>query len=288
MKFFLSGLGNWYNDFGLINQAILEADRLKYDGALIPDHYMWGTTEWLKRPDSNVTMESWITLTHLLAKTEQIHLGTLVTPIPFRPPGMLAKMVSTVDILSGGRVVVGVGAGWSQVEFDGFSEWNEPKVRVDKTQEGVELMIQLWTKDEVTFDGHYYKALGAIVEPKPLQKPYPKLLFGGRGNRMLKLAGKYADICFIPPFQSEDNLEERRKIVIDAAKQHGREENLAFMGGSMGARFSKSPFDAKEYSKRIDSAIEAGMSYFLVSFPRNESFLESIKGFGREVIPSYR
>ncbi|MFW9855552.1 MAG: LLM class flavin-dependent oxidoreductase [Candidatus Thorarchaeota archaeon] len=287
MKFYLAGLGNWYSDFELINQAVLEADKLNFDGALIPDHYMWGTPEWLKRPDNNETMESWITLTHLLAQTEQSHLGTLVTPIPFRHPGMLAKMVSTLDILSSGRVILGVGAGWSQVEFEGFSVWDEPRVRVDKTEEGLELMIQLWTQGKVTFEGEYYRALGAIIEPKPLQKPYPKLLFGGWGDRMLKLAGKYADICFIPPFQASDYPDERRQIVINAARQFRREKHIEFMGGSMGGRFLRSPFNITDYSKRIDIARDAGMDHFLVSLPHDDRFFENLGAFARDIIPSY-
>jgi alkanesulfonate monooxygenase SsuD/methylene tetrahydromethanopterin reductase-like flavin-dependent oxidoreductase (luciferase family) len=73
----------------------------------------------------------------LAAKTEKIRLGTLVTPIPFRPPSMLAKMVSTLDVISNGRTVFGIGAGWSQTEFEGYSSWDEPKIRVDKTIEGL-------------------------------------------------------------------------------------------------------------------------------------------------------
>ena len=111
----------------------------------------------------------------------------------------MAKMVATLDNLSIGRVIFGVGAGWSQEEFDGYSEWNSNKVRVDKTQEGLELMIKLWTEDEVTFDGTHYNAKNAVLEPKPVQKPYPNLLFGGSGTRMLALAGRYGNIVFIPP-----------------------------------------------------------------------------------------
>jgi FMNH2-dependent dimethyl sulfone monooxygenase len=84
---------------------------------------------------------------------------------------MLAKMVSTVDILSNGRAILGVGAGWSKEEFEGHSEWNEPKIRVNKTIEGLELMVKLWTQKEVTFEGKYYRAKAAVLEPKPVQKP---------------------------------------------------------------------------------------------------------------------
>jgi len=206
VKFFLSGLGNWFADLELIQEAVLEADRLGFDGAVIPDHYMWGETGWHRQPDSNSTLESWITLTYLAAKTNNIRLGTLVTPIPFRSPSMLAKMISSVDLLSRGRVVVGVGAGWSQVEFEAYSEWNEPKVRVDKTKEGLELMIKLWTQKKVAFEGKYYGVKDAVLDPKPLQKLYPQLLFSGHGDRMLQLAGRYADICYFANFTTRRSL----------------------------------------------------------------------------------
>jgi len=184
LKFFIHpGLRNLFKDLELITNTIIEADKLGFDGAVMPDHYMWGTRNRGKSPDDYITLETWITLSYLVAKTEKIRLGTLVTPIPFRPPSILAKMLSTHDVLSNGRVVLGVGAGWSQEEFEGYSEWNEPKVRVDKTKEGLELMIKLWTQKEVTFEGKYYRAKAAVLKPKPVQKPYPQLLFGGRGDR---------------------------------------------------------------------------------------------------------
>lgn len=288
MKFFLSGLGNWFADLALIQDAVLEADRLGFDGAVIPDHYMWGEIEWHKRPDSNSTLESWIMLTYLAAKTDSIRLGTLVTPIPFRSPSMLAKMISTLDILSKGRVVMGVGAGWSQVEFEGYSEWNEPKIRVDKTKEGLELMIKLWTQKKVTFEGKYYRAKDAVLEPKPIQKPHPQLLFGGRGDRMLKLAGRYADICYIPQFRPgakpEDYLEGKTKV-LRTAERVNRKNQITFMAGGMSSR---GPYDSKEFFKRIEAAVERGASYFLTSFSRNEEIVGSMRRFAKEVMSSFK
>ncbi|MHA2373703.1 MAG: LLM class flavin-dependent oxidoreductase, partial [Candidatus Thorarchaeota archaeon] len=270
MKFMLGGLGNWFNDFELVKNAILEADKLGYDGALMPDHYMWGDMGGrgpMSRPDANVTMETWITLAFLAAKTEQIHLGTMVTPIPFRPPGLIAKMLSTLDVLSNGRVIAGIGAGWSQVEFEGYSEWNKSKMRVDKTIEGLELILGLWTKDKVDFDGKFYKAKGAVLEPKPVQKPYPKLLFGSRGNRMLALSGTYGDIIFLPPFGDYDPVE-ARKTVMEAAEKANRADKIGFMAGSMmGQRIT----DTGEFVKAIEAAKDAGDKYYLVSLPRDET-----------------
>jgi len=285
MKFFLAGLGNWARDFSSIRDAVVEADRMGFDGVLMPDHYMWGDVEWLGRLDRNATLDTWVTLTYFAAITERICLGTLVTPIPFRPPSMLAKMTSTLDVLSKGRVVVGVGAGWSQVEFEGYSRWDEPRVRVGKTKEGLELMIELWTQDEVTFEGKYYRAKAAVLEPKPVQKPYPRLLFGGSGDRMLKLAGKYADICYIPLFRSSDSYEEGRAKVLKVAEKTNRTSRIAFMAGDLS---SWTPYDTKVYFRKVEDALEKRASYFLTSFPQTEELIDSIRRFSKEVMPSFR
>jgi alkanesulfonate monooxygenase SsuD/methylene tetrahydromethanopterin reductase-like flavin-dependent oxidoreductase (luciferase family) len=285
MKFFLAGLGNWYHGSEIVKEAILEADKVGFDGALLPDHYMWGSREPSRRRlDDYATLDSWIFLTYLAAKTEQIHLGTRVTPIPFRPPGMLAKMVSTVDILSNDRTIVGVGAGWSKEEFEGYSQWNEPKIRVNKTIEGLDLIVKLWTQNEVTFEGKYYRAKAAVLEPKPLQKPYPPLLFGSRGDRMLRLAGQYGNICFIPNTQTSEEYEERKKKVLKAAEKVHRIDKIAFMAGTM----SEIPYDPKEYSNKVEEAIKGGASYFQTSFPRNNSLLHSLRRFAQEIIHSFK
>ena len=285
MKFMLGGLGNWFNDFELVKNAILEADKLGYDGALMPDHYMWGDMGgMMSRPDSYVTVETWITLTYLAAKTEQIHLGTMVTPIPFRPPGLLAKMISTLDVLSNGRVIAGFGAGWSQVEFEGYSEWNKYKIRVDKTYEGLKLMLELWTKDKVDFDGEFYTAKGAVLEPKPVQKPYPKLLFGSRGNRMLELSGTYGDIIYLPPFGGYDPVE-ARKTIMKAAESANRVDKIGFMSGSM---MGQQITDTTEFMKIVESAKDAGDEYYMISLPRDETGLETIRKFAKEVMPSFK
>ena len=285
MKFILGGLGNWYNNYTQVKALILQADHLGIDGAVIPDHYMWGDMGGhMSRPDNNVTLESWITLAYLAATTEQIHLGTMVTPIPFRPPGMLAKMIATIDILSNGRVITGVGAGWSQVEFEGYSEWNTTKMRVDKTFEGLQLIIDLWTKDDVDFEGQFYRAKGAVLEPKPVQKPYPKLLFGSTGKRMLSLAGTYGNIIYIPPFRSTD-VDEARKEVLQAAEKADRVDKVAFMAGSM---MGKPVIDLTELSKEIEAAIDAGDGYYLVSFTRTDDPLATLNKFAKEIIPSFK
>ena len=296
MKFFITLYTNWYTDFQLIEKVFLEADQLGFNGVLIPDHFMFRKSEMRMRKDRNATLESWITLAYFAKETERIMLGTFVTPIPFRPPGMLAKMVSTLDILSQGRVVLGVGAGWGQGEFEGYSEWNESKIRVDKTKEGLELMIQLWTQDEVTFQGKYFQAQGAVLEPKPEQKPYPKLLFGGHGDRMLGLAARYADIVFISPngsigkYDHEgraiSKFQEKKRKVLQKAKQHKREGEIDFMYGGFDLQNLFGTFDLKEYSQRVEAAIDAGASYFITPFPFQD-YVTHMKKFANEIMSSF-
>jgi alkanesulfonate monooxygenase SsuD/methylene tetrahydromethanopterin reductase-like flavin-dependent oxidoreductase (luciferase family) len=286
LKFFLGGLGNWHKDLELIKNAVVEADTLDFYGALMPDHYMWGIRDWSPvAPDDYVTLETWVTLTYLAAKTEQIHLGTLVTPIPFRSPQILAKMLSTLDILSNGRVLLGVGAGWSKEEFEGYSKWDKPKIRVDKTKEGLELMMKLWTEKEVTHNGEFYQTRRAVLDPKPLQKPYPKLLFGGRGDRMLRLAGRYGDICYIiSRDQTVESYERDKKKVLDSAERVNRKDQIAFMSGPLGSR---KPYDTKECMAEVESAVNQGAAYFLISFLRNKDFIKTMRKFADEVMPSF-
>ena len=147
-------------------------------------------------------------------------------------------------------------------------------------------MIQLWTQDEVTFEGKYYKVKGAVLEPKPVQKPYPQLLFGGGERRMLQLTGKYADICFIPPFsQDPDFYEKGKNIALDAAEGAKRKGELEFMTGFMGLL---EPFSIKKSFESVEAAIKMGASYFLIAFPQNESHPHLMKKFAQEVMPCYK
>ncbi len=281
MEFFLGGLGNLAVNLDRITECVIEADRLGFNGALMPDHYMWGEMRGHQMPNAYSTLETWVTLTYLAGKTEKISLGTLVTPLPFRPPGILAKMISTLDIASGGRVILGVGAGWSQDEFEAYSTWGNTKYRVDKTVEGLKLMVELWTKDNVNFNGKFYHAKDAVLDPKPVQKPYPRLLFGSQGDRMLRLTGRYGEICFIPPWAG--NVTSIKETVLDSAKKYGRTEKIRFMVGDMGSR---EPFNEESLYKKISSAEESGATIYLTSFPR-ENHIESMNNFAENIMPSF-
>jgi alkanesulfonate monooxygenase SsuD/methylene tetrahydromethanopterin reductase-like flavin-dependent oxidoreductase (luciferase family) len=285
LKFILQA-GNWYDRWSAIASAVPRADELGLWGFVMPDHYMWGQDR-----GGDSTLETWVALTYLAAKTKSIKLGTLVTPIPLRPPGMLAKELSTLDVLSGGRVVLGVGAGWSRTEFEGYSHWDDNKIRVDKTREGVELILKLWgaSKGAVNHEGKYYTALNAVLDPKPIQKPHPPLLFGGVGTRMLKMAGRFGDICCIPPW-AERGFEKAKKVVLEAASKSGRLDTVAFAQLSFGSSTStwgqRRVYDREGLRRTIEDADKGGCEYFIVGFPA-EKYLASMNDFVENVMPSF-
>jgi alkanesulfonate monooxygenase SsuD/methylene tetrahydromethanopterin reductase-like flavin-dependent oxidoreductase (luciferase family) len=273
-----------------------EADGLGYWAFVMPDHYMWGM-----QMGGDSTLDSWVCLAYLAAETEKIKLGTLVTPIPFRPPAILAKMVSTVDVISNGRTILGVGAGWSQTEFEGYSKWEEPRVRVDKTIEGMELILKLWKNKDaggspVNFDGKYYSAKNAVLDPAPIQKPHPPLLFGSAGPRMCRLAGEYADICLIPPWVSPDRAEEAKKMVLAEAKDKGRQNKISFtdilreaMSGSASPGSPPPKYDSAAYSRGIENIRQSGCEYVIVPvFGPTEAVSKVVRDFAHDIMPSFR
>ena len=256
------------------------ADELGFWGAVLPDHYMWGP-----EMGGDSTLDSWVVLAFLAARTRRIKLGTLVTPIPLRPPTILAKILSTLDLISKGRVVLGVGAGWSRLEFEGYGEWNDSKVRVEKTREGLDLILRLWSDAKVTFKGRYYQTNNAVLEPKPIQKPHPPLLFGGTGPRMLRLAGRLADICYLPPY-NETDLQRAKEIVSAEARRCSRINELAFAVEAVGPQPNVGLYDSKIYQNGIEEAKKNGNNYVMVSFPYKR-YLKSLRAFGRDLRDSF-
>jgi alkanesulfonate monooxygenase SsuD/methylene tetrahydromethanopterin reductase-like flavin-dependent oxidoreductase (luciferase family) len=277
LKFILQS-GNWAAQWPVIDKAVPLADQTGFWGFLMPDHYMWGEDR-----GGDSTLETWTALSYLAGRTEKIMLGTLVTPIPFRPPGMLAKEVSTLDLVSGGRTILGVGAGWSQTEFEGYSVWEEPKVRVDKTVEGIEFILRLWGSEaKVDHKGRHYSAKGAVLEPKPTQKPHPPLLFGGVGNRMLNLAGRLGDIVVIPSWY-QGGFEKGKQVVLASARRYHREDKVSFADLAFGFRES---YDRQKIIAKVEASKKSGCEYFIVGFP-GQTYLDSMADFAKNVIPSF-
>jgi alkanesulfonate monooxygenase SsuD/methylene tetrahydromethanopterin reductase-like flavin-dependent oxidoreductase (luciferase family) len=131
----------------------------------------------------------------LAAVTDTVRLGQMCTCNSYRPPSYLAKVAAGIDVISGGRLEMGIGAGWYEHEYEGYGyEFPKPSVRIGMLREGVEILRRMWTEDEVTFDGTYYQLMGAISRPRPIQSPHVPIWIAGGGEQLtLNVAARYAD-----------------------------------------------------------------------------------------------
>jgi F420-dependent oxidoreductase-like protein len=139
-------------------------------------------------------LEGWVTLTALAQATKRLRLGTLVTGIHYRHPAVLANMAATLDIVSGGRLEIGIGAGWNEEESGAYGiSVGTPKERSDRFEEACEVIIGLLSDDTTSFRGTYYELTGARCNPKPVQRPHPPICIGGNGEkRTLRTAARFA------------------------------------------------------------------------------------------------
>jgi F420-dependent oxidoreductase-like protein len=166
------------------------------------DHYISQGNE-----NGNVAHDAWTTLAGLAARTTTLRFGTLVSPATFRLPGLLANAAATVDHISGGRIELGLGAGWMEREHRAYGfPFPDTTTRVSMFTEQLQIVHRLWTEDRVTFRGAHYTLDDAPAQPKPVQEPHPPLIVGGAGKRgTLEPALKFADE-YNSPFVSPQEI----------------------------------------------------------------------------------
>jgi F420-dependent oxidoreductase-like protein len=170
------------------------ADHAGLDTAWVSDHLIQADPN--SAPDSEM-LEAYTTLGFLAAQTERIRLGTMVTAVTYRPPGLLVKAVTTVDVLSGGRAWFGVGAGYLEDEARALGLPLPPAAeRFDRLEETLRLAVQMWSGDDSAFQGKYLRLERPVNSPNSVRRPHPPILIGGAGERRtLPLVAKYADAC---------------------------------------------------------------------------------------------
>jgi alkanesulfonate monooxygenase SsuD/methylene tetrahydromethanopterin reductase-like flavin-dependent oxidoreductase (luciferase family) len=184
--------------FSQICSIVLECEKLGYHSVWLDDHLMYN--DW-------PILECWTTLSALSSLTSKIRLGTMVTCSSHRNPALLAKMAATLDVLSGGRLEFGVGAGIQDSEHLSYGfDFPQPSERIERLAEGLEVIRRLWTQERANYEGKHYALKNAVCEPKPLQKPHPPITVGGSGQLLLrKVTAPYAnrlDFGYLPSIES--------------------------------------------------------------------------------------
>ena len=284
-----------------------QADRLGYYSATLYD--------LLNIP----TLECWTTLSAMAAVTERIRLAPLVLANLYRPPALLAKMSATLDVISGGRLELGIGAGGGRGDHasSGIS-FPSTSQRVDMLEEAVELIKRLWVEDKVDFSGRYYHLKQASVRPAPVQNPHPPVIIGGHGETyLLRAVAKYADICNIGSGLTLEEHRQKLAVLERHCHQVGRDPTEILVTHNAGVLIAETSSDLKrrviqhaqaadltvaqfqeELSRyiygtpdqcvqQIQEYVEHGISYFFLIFPDPVSS-QDLRLFAEEVMPRFQ
>ncbi len=293
--------------FADLKAIFTQADRLGYYSATLYD--------LLNVP----ALECWTTLSALAAVTERIRLVPMVLANLYRPPALLAKMSATLDVISRGRLELGIGAGGSRGDHlaSGIS-FPSTFQRVAMLEEAVELIKRLWVEDKVDFSGQYYHLNQASVQPKPVQKPHPPVIIGGHGeNYLLRAVARHADICNIGSGLTLEEHRQKLAVLEQHCQAVGRDFSQIEVSHNAGVLIAETSSDLerrviqraqavnltpeefqKELSRyicgtpdqcvrQIQEYVEHGISYFFLIFPDPVSS-QDLRLFAEEVMPRFQ
>ncbi len=311
--FFGANIEQACTDYKTIKKTVVECEAQGFDFVWLSDHlYDVGNPQ-------NPYLECWSVLSALAEATSKIRLCTIVVNNLLRHPSLLAKMASTVDDISGGRLDLGVGAGWYEEECVAHGiPFPKASTRIDMLDEALTVIKKLWTEDRTSLEGRFYRLKDAYSYPKPKQRPTPPIWIGvmkGR-RRMLELVAKHADVWTVSSLYlpSKDeyaeicgrveeykrrfnrNVEIKRGLGIGCIVAKDRsnlaEKVLRFKPRSVAigdyvAKQRRVEGTPEECVEQLRVFLDLGLTYFVMNFPDVDT-LEPIKLFGEKVLPEFR
>jgi F420-dependent oxidoreductase-like protein len=272
------------------------AERSGFEALFRSDHYLsvMGRTE-------RGSLDAWSTVNALAARTETIRLGTMVSPTSFRHPSVLAKSVVTADHVSGGRVELGIGAGWLEAEHRAYGfPFHDTRTRMDVLEEQLQIIRGQWGDGPFSFDGEHYTLESLDALPKPVQRPGPPLIMGGSGGkRSLRLAASYADeyntVFPSPEFCRElrGRLDDRLPLSImtgvlvgaDGREYEARVRSLEEWNGQAGISDAWITGDADAAIEQLKELADAGVERAMLQSLLHRD-LDHIELIGRKIIPA--
>jgi len=217
----LVGITDHIEAYETMTRVAQEAEALGFDSIWLFDHFHTVPT-----PTQEVTFECWTSTAALARDTKRVRIGQMVTCNGYRNPALLAKMASTVDVLSHGRLDFGIGAGWHEQEFKAYGyDYPDGPTRLRQLRDAVQIILTMWTEEQAVFEGKYYHVNGAINQPKGIQKPHIPLLIGGGGEQVtLKLVAQYGDACNVGHLDT-DGLRHKFSVLKKHCDDVGRDYN---------------------------------------------------------------
>lgn len=291
-----------------MTRVALAAEEVGYDSIWLYDHFHTVPT-----PEIETTFEVWTATAGLARDTSRIKIGQMVTCNGYRNPALLAKIASTVDVMSHGRVICGLGAGWYEHEWRAYGYgFPETRDRMRAFREAVEICVRMWTEEKATFHGQYHHIDGAINEPKGVQKPHLPLWLGGGGEKItLKLVAQWANGCNTGDADA-DLIRHKLGVLKEHCETLGRDYNTITRSTSVNVFFLEEGEDGEqatavfrgstpyaEYLKRaavgtpdqiaerVAGLQDAGINYLITYFPRAAYDDSHLRRFAAEVMPRF-
>jgi F420-dependent oxidoreductase-like protein len=259
-----------------------EADELGFDSAFLFDHVIP-----INSDPNGPCLEGWTLLSALAAQTKRVRVGLLVTSNTFRNPAVLAKMAATVDHVSQGRLILGIGAGWFELEHTAYGiPFSTNGGRARRLGEALEVMKLLFTQEKSTYTGKYYQLKDAAFQPRTVQKPHPPILIGGQGPKLiLPVIAKYANIWHLRVREIEP--EQVKKLCTtfdDLCRKINRDPNEVEKAISLRSAQLNGP--TEELRRQIQALSDIGIRHFTISLAPTERKL--LSRFAKEVMPAFR
>lgn len=280
----------------VLKQRFVRLEELGIEAAALPDHFV----DWTNPPSP--WFESWTALTGLAAATTSIRLMTCVTQIPFRNPAMFARQALTLDHVSNGRLEIGFGTGLvgdPSYAMIGVPDW-EPKERVARLSEYVEIVDRLLRDEVTTFAGQFYRVDGAIMNPRPVQSPRPAITVGALGPTMMRHAARLADtwssLSFHEAFEAQvDETRQRAALMDEICAALGRDPatlRRSYLMYDAHARPRGGTYDCYESVDRFEDTvsriIDLSMDEIVLYYPPDERQVSTFERIATDVLPGLR
>ena len=238
-------------------------------------------------PAEDEMLEGYSTLAYLAGLTQRVQLGTLVTGVIYRYPGLLVKTVTTLDVLSGGRAYMGIGAGWFEREAKGLGVPFPPLAeRFERLEEALQIAKQMWSDNNGPFEGRCYQLAETLCNPQPLHKPHPPILIGGGGEqKTLRLVAQYGDACNLFARIGTDALRGKldvlRRHCDTVGRPYGEIEKTTLDTVFLGAGGQS----ARDVIAQCEALAALGVQHAIFNMP-NVQEITPLETFGREIIPA--
>jgi F420-dependent oxidoreductase-like protein len=263
------------------------ADEVGFDSIWVMDHFFQMDAAQIGYSPQDPMLDGYTALGYLAAVTKRARLGTMVTGVVYRHPGHLIKIVSNLDVLSGGRAYLGIGAAWYEREAKGLGFPFPPlKERFERLEETLQIAKLMWSGQVKPYQGKYYQLAEPLNYPMPLSKPHPPILIGGAGEqKTLRLVAQYADACNLFAYMGNDELSRKLEVLKrhcdDVGRDYAEIERTALGQVYLGP----GGMSVSDLVDQCRSLADLGIQHFIFSMS-NDHEITPIETIGREVIPA--